>query len=118
MSLEINDKFKLWEDIAAGSAIKRKYGKYGYEIEDDATWREIAKDISRGLAVLIPVLHPDVVIVGGSIGSHFEHYAKYVKDNLIKQLDPIFTDFKLVQAKHPQEAVIYGCYYQAVHHLN
>jgi glucokinase len=113
-----NGRKYIWEDFASGSAIHKLYGKYAYDIESKAAWEDIAENIGRGLGVLIPALQPHTVVIGGSIGSHFDNYDKQLRDWLKQKLPENIRLPRILQAKHPQEAVIYGCYYYGVHNLN
>lgn len=119
MILEFNGAFDEWEDFAAGSAIYKTYGKYARDITSKRTWNQIADRISRGFLVVLPIIQPDVVVIGGSIGTFFEKYEDQLLGLLKEKLPssivsiPTFT-----QAKHPEEAVIYGCYYYAVDQLS
>lgn len=117
MMLEYDGRVRSWESFASGKAIHATYGKYAYEITDKRTWDRIAKAIAHGLLAVIPTIQPDVVVIGGSIGTHFEHYDNTLKAILKEKLAPFITHPTIRQAKHPQEAVIYGCYYYAVHQL-
>ncbi|NCS83274.1 ROK family protein, partial [Candidatus Saccharibacteria bacterium] len=62
----------------------------------------------------IPVLQPDVIIIGGSIGTYFERYDSDLTAILKDKLPDHIGLPRLVQAQHPEEAVIYGCYYYAL----
>lgn len=70
--------------------------------------------MSRGFLAVIPVIQPDVIIIGGSIGTYFDQYQAQLKGILKEKLPPHIPLPKLVQAKHPEQAVIYGCYYYAL----
>lgn len=114
MLLEHDGVMKTWESFASGRAIHEIYGKYGSEITSKRTWRQVAERISRGLFALIPVIKPDVVIIGGSMGTHFMHYGETLDDIIRNHLSPLIADPKIIQATHPEEAVLYGCYYYAL----
>lgn len=72
---------------------------------------DIAKRIARGFMVLIPILRPDTIIIGGGVGTYYDLFAQYVN----KELTLIPEQYKcdIITSSHPQEAVIYGCYYHA-----
>lgn len=114
MLLEYDGVMKEWETFASGRAIHEIYGKYGSEISSKRTWRQIAGRISRGLFALIPVIRPDVVILGGSMGTHFPHYGESLTGLIKEHLSPMIADPVIMQAVHPEQAVIYGCYYHAL----
>ncbi len=117
MLLEFDGKLHKWEDFASGKAIHEVYGKYAYQIDDPRIWERIADAISRGFMALIPAFQPDVIIIGGSIGTHFDHYDNILRNLLDDKLAKGLIRPKLLKATHPQEAVIYGCYYYAVQKL-
>jgi predicted NBD/HSP70 family sugar kinase len=96
-----------FEAMCSGKAIKKKYGKYGYEITDPATWDEIAATMALGFHSLISSYSPSVVVIGGGVGVH---YAKF-HDFLIKHLEaltPMYPLPPIVQAKYVETAVAYG----------
>ncbi len=66
---------------------------------------------------MLPVVMPDVVIIGGSIGTYFDRYAPYLKKYLEEQLPEEVPLPVIRQAKYPEEAVVYGCYYYGIQRL-
>lgn len=113
MWFDYHGKPTQWEDFASGRAIVETYGKRASEIEDPKIWKEIAHNIAIGLIQLIAVIQPEVIILGGGVGTHF---AKF-KSPLMKELRqfelPITPIPPIKRAVHPEEAVIYGCYHMA-----
>lgn len=112
--IEFDGVVREWESFASGKAIFETYGKYASEIKSKRTWHEIAHRISRGFLAVIPILQPDCIIIGGSIGTYFEHYDTDLKAILREKLPDHIPLPKFVQASHPEQAVIYGCYYYAL----
>lgn len=118
MVLEYDGKLQEWESFASGRAILEYYGLYARDITSEDTWREIADKISRGLLALVPALRPDLMIFGGSIGTYFEQYKPHLEEILHDHFDELtITVPEIVKAKHPEEAVVYGCYHYATHKL-
>lgn len=113
MQLEYDGRLQEWEKFASGKAIKNIYGMYARDIHDLKVWKQIAERISRGLLAIIPTLRPDVVIIGGSIGTYYDHYGVELKRILRECLQPHIAVPELRKAIHPEEAVVYGCYYYA-----
>lgn len=113
MKVQYNGKMQYWEDIAAGSAIKKRYGKIAAEINDKKVWKEICYRLAIGMNTLIATLQPDVIIIGGGVGTHFKKYGKILKDELKKMSTPLTPVPPVIQAHHAEEAVIYGCYHLA-----
>ena len=112
--VEFDGVVREWETFASGKAIYNTYGKYARDIKSKRVWNKIADRISRGFLAMIPIIQPDVIIIGGSIGTYFKQYEAQLKGILKEHLPPHIPLPKLVQAKHPEQAVIYGCYYYAL----
>lgn len=111
--LEHDGKLERWEAFASGKAIHSVYGKLASEITDEQAWREIGRNIGYGLLASCAMLRPDVVVIGGGVGTHFEKF----KDPLFALLSENSKEKyipNIIQASHPEEAVIYGCYYHAL----
>ena len=109
--VEYDGQLRQWESFASGQAIYKTYGKYARDITSKAVWKQIADKISRGFLPIIPFLQPDVIIIGGSIGTYFERYGTTLRAILTEQLPEHIAVPDIRQALHPEEAVIYGCYY-------
>ena len=118
MLLTHKGKVREWEDFASGSAIKKTYRRYARDITSKRAWRDIAQRMSVGFVALIPLLQPEVIIIGGSIGTYFERYSTYLHAILKEKLPPHITVPEIRQAVHPEEAVIYGCYYYGTTQLD
>jgi predicted NBD/HSP70 family sugar kinase len=118
MLVEYNGEVREWESFASGKAIYTTYNQYARDIIDKATWNEIADRISRGFLAAIPLLQPEIIIIGGSIGTYFERYETELKTILRTHLPSHIPLPEIVAARHPEEAVIYGCYYYAIDNLS
>lgn len=112
--VEYDGVTRRWETFAAGSAIHKAYGKYARDITSKRTWNQIADRISRGFLAIIPLVQPDVIIIGGSIGTYFDRYSEQLHAILQEKLPSNVARPPIIQAKHPEQAVIYGCYYHAL----
>lgn len=115
--VEFDGIVREWESFASGRAIHDAYGKYARDITSKRSWYQIADRISRGFLALIPTLQPDIIIIGGSIGTYFDKYAEQLHNILKEKLPAHIPVPKIVQAQHPEQAVIYGCYYYALDSL-
>lgn len=111
MMLEYDGKLREWEHFASGRAIKDTYGKFARDIHDKKTWNHIADKISRGFLTLVPSLQPEIIIIGGSIGTYFDQYIDRLDEIIDTSLPPRILRPTIRQAAHPEEAVLYGCYY-------
>lgn len=115
--VEFDGVVREWESFAAGSAIYETYGKYARDITSKRTWNQIADRISRGFLAVVPIIQPDVIIIGGSIGTYFSQYGTQLQNILREKLPPHIPCPLFLQAQHPEKAVIYGCYYYALDEL-
>ena len=102
-----------WEDIAAASAINKKYGRLVSEIKDTDIWHDVTNRILLGLVPLITSLKPDRVILGGPLGLMLDNYRKMLRKGLATELPAKITMPRLHAAKYHDLSVIYGCYYYA-----
>jgi predicted NBD/HSP70 family sugar kinase len=113
--LEHEGEFARWETFASGKAILAKYGKLASEIDDDTTWRQISRDLAKGFMTLIPTLMPDIIVIGGGVGTHFDKFKEPLIENMEKSFNKKSIPIPpIIEAAHPEEAVVYGCYYHAV----
>lgn len=110
MVFEHEGKIQDWEHFASGKAIFNKYGKKASDIDDDATWYKISRNIALGLTNVIANVTPEVVIVGGGVGTHFEKYADRLHEELMIYGSKLVSVPELRQALRAEEAVLYGCY--------
>ncbi|MFI5275348.1 MAG: ROK family protein [Candidatus Saccharimonadales bacterium] len=110
MIIEHGGKLEPWEDFASGQAIVRRFGKRASEITDKDTWRAIAHDISVGLIDLIAVVQPDVIVLGGGVGAHYDKYGAFLDEYLKKFETPLLPIPPIRQAARPELAVVYGSY--------
>ncbi len=110
MYLEYGGKQVTWEEIASGKSLVERYGKRASDIDDPTIWKEVSGRIAVGLIDLIAIMEPDVVIVGGGVGTHLHKYKKFLVEILKGYEMPMSPIPPIIQAKHAEEAVIYGCY--------
>ncbi len=116
--VEFDGSVREWEDFASGAAIFKTYKKYAHDITSVRVWNQIADRISRGFLAIIPILQPDTVIIGGSIGTYFDRFGKQLHNILKEKLPDHIPCPTFLQAKHPELAVIYGCYYYAIDNID
>lgn len=116
MLIEFRGEHETWEKLASGKAIAERYGKRASEIEDPAIWKEISMRIAVGLIELIAIVQPEVIIIGGGVGTHFKKYGDILKEMLSQYETPMLKIPPVVPAQKPEEAVIYGCYEFAKQH--
>lgn len=108
--LEHGGKLVPWESFASGKAIVERYGKRAVDINDQATWTHITRDLSLGLIELIAITQPDVIVIGGSVGTYFDKYGDLLNKTLKKFHLPLATIPPVIGAQRAEEAVVYGCF--------
>jgi predicted NBD/HSP70 family sugar kinase len=111
MLFEHEGKLQRWEDFASGKAIVAKFGKPAKDITDQKDWYIIAHNIAVGLIDIIATLTPDVIIIGGGVGSHFEKFSDRLNEDLKIYQNNLLTIPPIIKAKNAEQAVIYGGYY-------
>lgn len=109
MVLEHEGKLKVWEDVASGEALVERFGKKAEQLDNPFSWKAYAKDVARGVDVLLAVLQPDAVIFGGSVGAHLEKFIEPLQAELKKFSNHMVSVPPIIKADKAEEAVIYGC---------
>lgn len=110
--LPFKDKMVTWESFASGHAIYEHFGKKASDIDPDDTdsWSYIARNIAIGLYELISVVEPDLIIIGGSIGTYFDNYSHLLLAELKRYETPLVPIPPIIKAQRSEEAAVYGCY--------
>jgi predicted NBD/HSP70 family sugar kinase len=98
------------EDFASGKAIVEKYGKRASDLDDPTAWQEISQNLAIGLINATAAYTPDVIILGGGVGSHFHKFEQPLKQAMLSIKPAEITMPAVQQAQYPEEAVIYGCF--------
>lgn len=107
---EHDGKLQEWENFASGHAIVKKYNQMAADIDDPKIWQEICDNFALGIINAALVFTPDVIILGGSVGTHYDKFKKYLQESINKMEPSGITMPPIRQAKHPEKAVVYGCY--------
>ena len=110
MLVEHGGALRKWENLASGKALVDKYGKIAAQIDDPQIWKSFAHRVALGLNQLIATVQPEVVIIGGGVGVHFQKFEDYLKHELASDNDSLVNIPPIIKAKKPEEAVVYGCY--------
>jgi glucokinase len=111
MLFENEGKLDRWEHFASGKAIVTRFGKPAKDITDSRDLNIIAHNIAIGLIDLIASLTPEIIIIGGGVGSHFDKFGDRLVKDLRTYQSNLLTIPPIIKAAHAEEAVIYGCYY-------
>ena len=108
--LEHRGKLMPWEEFASGHALAERYGMRASDITDENTWRTISRYVAQGLIHLIAITEPEIVVIGGGVGTYFDRYGKILDAELKKYDLPSVKMPKLAGAQRPEQAVVFGCY--------
>ena len=87
------------------------------DIVDPGVWYQIARNIALGLIDVIAATTPDIVVIGGGVGSHFEKFGDTLIGELALYEDNMIHVPPIIGAKNAEDAVIYGCYTLAMQKL-
>lgn len=110
LMLDNHGKVESWEAFASGRALVKRFEKKAGELNNAIAWQAYAKDVAKGLGVLIESFQPDVIIISGSVGAHLEKFGSFLKDELKKYQNNMVQIPPIIKADKAEEAVIYGCY--------
>lgn len=112
MILPFKGQLVPWETFASGRAIYEHFGKKAADIpaSDTESWGYVARNLSLGFFELITTIEPDLIVIGGSIGTYFDKYGHLLKAELKKFETPYVKIPHIIKAQRAETAVVYGCY--------
>lgn len=113
MVFEFEGKLQEWEDFASGQAIKKHFGRLASQLDKPEEWEWVVERLAVGLVALIPTIQPEVIVIGGGVGSNFEKFGQQLQKRLKAELLPYISVPPIYKAKHATEAVLYGAYHYA-----
>lgn len=116
MIFEHQDRLQKWQEFASGKAIVKKFGLPASDITDPRTWYVISRNIAIGLTNVVATLNPDVVIIGGGVGTHFEKFRDPLHEEMLLFGSDVVTLPPIMAASRTEDAVLYGCYELAWQH--
>lgn len=98
-----------WDHLASGKAIYERFGQKASEITDPESWKVIAHNLALGILQLLPIFDTEVIVFGGGVGAHLEHFEKFLSAE-IAQSRPTMPLPAIRMGIKPEEAVVYGCF--------
>ena len=110
LMIQRDGKLVKWETFASGKAIFNHYEKRAEDITDPEIWKLIAEDLCVGFLDLIAVTQPDVIVVGGGVGTYLDRFHDFLVADMKQYENPLLQIPPVQKAVRPEEAVIYGCY--------
>lgn len=103
-------ELERWEDFASGRALFAKYGKKASELNDKKAWDDHTAKMAIGIVELAAVIEPDMIIVGGGVGTHFNKYGEQLLKNTLKLLPKMVKKPLIIGANNAELASLQGCY--------
>ncbi|MGI0134968.1 MAG: ROK family protein, partial [Candidatus Micrarchaeaceae archaeon] len=100
----------FWESFASGHAIVQRFGKKAADITDPATWQRIAHDLAMGFVELIAIAQPQIIVIGGGVGTYYDRFEPFLLQELQQIKNPLIDLPIIRKAARPEDAVLYGCY--------
>ena len=95
-----------FESYASGTAFKQIFGITAEECDDKNIWKAYSKLVAVGLANLIVLWSPEIMVIGGGVANKFEQFISPLKLEL-KKLLPIFNTPLILKSKL-NDAGLYG----------
>ena len=116
--VEHSGKIMAWEEFASGKAIVARTGKMASEITDEHDWYMVARNLAIGMIDLIVLLSPEVIVIGGGVGTHLPKFHEKLWNGLELYHNKMVKMPQIRMAAHPEEAVIYGGYLLAQQNIS
>lgn len=95
-----------FEAYASGTAFKQIFGISPESCMDEDIWNEYGKLVAVGIANLIALWSPEIMIFGGGVSNKFSSFIKPLKEKLVKLL-PMYSIPKIIKSQL-DEPGLYG----------
>lgn len=100
-----------WEDFASGNSFQLQNGTIGKETSSESAWKEYAEALSIGFYNLIRVINPDIIVVGGGMGSNLDKFKTFLNEEIRKLAQDTSASIPdIVLAVEPENSSLLGCY--------
>ena len=114
-------KDDLFENLCSGNALKNRLLKENIDEEYPSTaliskkenYRKVVNewldDLSIGIADIIKIINPSMIVFGGGIGIYLDYFKKGLVERLSKELPfDIVDDLKLVKSFYKDDSALIG----------
>lgn len=105
-----NQDLNIWEKFVSGKALVDNYGKLASEIKDSDIWETFSFGLAAGLHNLSALIQPEVIIIGGGVGSQGSKFIDKLMGHLKQVGSKMVFIPDILIASEPEEAVIRGCF--------
>jgi len=109
------DSQRSWEDSASATAwFEHSGGRSGHDVSaDDLIWRWYAEALAAGIVILLPILYPDIIMIGGRMAEFFDKYADDLRRVVSERAWPPVAQVKISAVSDPhyltnRGALIFG----------
>lgn len=114
-------KEDLFENLCSGNALKKRLLNVGIEEEypsnaiicDNEECKKVVNewldDLSEGIANIVKILNPSMIVFGGGIGSYIDYYKEGLLERMNKQLpEDVLKDLKINKSFYGDDSAIVG----------
>ncbi len=102
-----------YESYACGTAFKKRFGLPAEECTDPAMWEQYSKLIAVGLANMIVLWSPEIMVIGGGVANSFDTFITPLEHEL-KRLLPVFEVPKITRAELSEPGLFGGLVYNGL----
>ena len=102
-----------FESYASGTAFQKMFGMSAEACVDKRIWEQYAKFLSTGLANLIALWSPEVMILGGGVSNKFDSFIGPLRTELARLL-PMYQLPVITKAELPESGLYGGLIYEGV----
>lgn len=95
-----------FESYASGTAFTKRFGMLPEACTDSIVWKQYARLVAVGLANIISLWSPEVMIIGGGVANKFDSFIGPLEKE-VKRLLPMYDVPKITRAEL-SEAGLYG----------
>lgn len=116
-SFHSGSRYETFEEKSAGLAIKKRYGMDGQVLFEEAMngnvkaleiLDDIGKEIGIGIANLVAVVDPEMVVVGGGIAKSWKYIKGGIRYSMQRWPHPVLKDIPIVCSSLGDDAGILG----------
>lgn len=102
-----------YESYACGTAFKKIFGMPAEECTNPAIWEQYSKLIAVGLANMMVLWSPEIMVIGGGVANSFDKFIAPLEREL-KRLLPIFDVPKIARAELSEPGLHGGLAYKGL----
>lgn len=101
-----------FESYASGTAFEQIFGISPEKCTDENIWKKYGESVAVGVANLICLWSPEIIIIGGGVSSKFDSFVKPLRKKLVELL-PIYNIPKILKSQLKEAGLLGGLAYYA-----